>query len=151
MRGDVTEAAVLATLVRSGLSVLLPFCADEPYDLVVDARDGAFVRLQCKTARITRPGLLVFNSFSTDHGGGARSYVGRADVFGVFCPAIDRVFVVPVRDTARSKTSLRLEAARNGQERRIRYADDYDAAAWAARVRAGVAATVPRVTHLLPV
>ena len=136
MRGDVTEAAVLAALVRHGLPVLLPFCADEPYDLAVDVGDGSFVRVQCKTARLTRPGLLVFNSFGTDHGRGARSYAGRADVFGVFCSAVGRVFIVPVADTARSKTSLRLTPARNNRERRIRYADDYDVATWAAALLA---------------
>ena len=140
---------MLAALVRHGLPVLLPFCADEPYDLVVDVGDGRFVRVQCKTARVTRPGLIVFNSFGTDHGNGARSYHGRADVFGVFCPAVDRVFIVPVDDTARGKTSLRLVPARNGQERRIRYADDYDVGDWALRVRGQP--SVPRVTHLDPV
>ena len=108
--------------------MLLPFSADGPYDLV-DARDGSFVRVQCKTARLTHPGLLVVNSFGTDHGRGAQSSVRRADVFGVFCPALDRVFMVPVADTARSKTSLQLARARNIQERGIRYADDYDVAA----------------------
>jgi hypothetical protein len=139
MRGDVTEAAVLAALVRHGLPVLLPFCSDEPYDLVVDAPDGTFVRVQCKTARATQPGIVIFNSASTDHGRGPQDYAGRADVFGVYCPAIERVFMVPVEDTARGKTSLRLTPARNGQERRIRFADDYDLGRW-----------VEQLTHRAP-
>jgi hypothetical protein len=132
MRGDVTEAAAL---VRHGLPVLIPFCADEPYDLVVDVRDGSFIRVQCKTARQPGDGTLVFNSVSTDHGSGVRDYQGRADVFGVHCPGIDRVFIVPVAAATRSKTSLRLTPARNNQERRVRFADDFDVAAWASRVR----------------
>ena len=131
MRGDMTEAAVLASLTRHELRVLIPFCSDEPYDLVVDAPDGSFVRVQCKTARDVGDGTIVFNSFSTNHGRGSRDYHGRADVFGVFCPAMERVFIVPVGDTARSKTSLRVRPTRNNQERRVRYADDYGVAAWA--------------------
>ena len=144
MRGDVTEAAVLAALVRHGLRVLLPFSADEPYDLVVDAGGGAFVRVQCKTGRQRPGGTVEFNSFGTDHGRGAQSYEGRADVFGVYCPALDRVFVVPVEETARSKTHLRLTPARNGQERRVRYADDFGVAEWAAALLAR--RSVPGVT-----
>ena len=134
MRGDVTEAAVLAALVRHGLPVLIPFCPDGPYDLVVDVGEGHFVRVQCKTARPTPGGTVEFNSLSTDHGGGAQTYVGRADVFGVFCPALDRVFIVPVADATRSKTRLRLVPARNNQQRRVRLAADFDVADWVARV-----------------
>jgi hypothetical protein len=131
MRGDITEAAVLSALARHGLSVAIPFGQDDPYDLIVETRDFRLVRVQCKTARLGRGGTLLFNSCSTDHGGGTRDYRGRADVFGVFCPALERVFIVPVEDTARYKTSLRLRPARNNQERRVRYADDYDIARWA--------------------
>jgi hypothetical protein len=144
MRGDVTEAAVLAALVRHGLRVLLPFSADEPYDLVVDAGGGAFVRVQCKTGRQRPGGTVEFNSFGTDHGRGAQSYQGRADVFGVYCPALDRVFMVPVEETARSKTHLRLRPARNGQERRVRYAEDFGVADWAAALLAR--RSVPGIT-----
>jgi hypothetical protein len=129
MRGDVTEAAVFAALVRHGLSVLLPFCADEPYDLV-DAGEGRFVRVQCKTGRERPGGTVEFNSLSTDHGRGSRSYVGRADVVGVYCPALERVFMVPVAEATRSKTHLRVRPARNGQARRVRRAEDFDVARW---------------------
>jgi len=140
MRGDVTEAAVLAALVRHGFRVLLPFSSDEPYDLVVDAEEAGFVRVQCKTARQPGDGTLVFNSASTDHGRGPRDYLGRADVFGVYCPDVERVFMVPVEATARGKTSLRLHPARNNQARRVRFADDYDVGPWAARLRAAAVA-----------
>ncbi len=141
MRGDVTEAAVLAALVRHGLPVLLPFCADGPYDLVVDAGGGRFIRVQCKTGRETGSGGVVFNSLSTDHGRGARSYDGLADVFGVYCPALDRVFIVPVEQATRSKTHLRITPARNGQERRVRRAEDFGVAAWVDVLR-----SVPGIT-----
>jgi hypothetical protein len=137
MRGDVTEAAVLAALVRHELHVLIPFGHDGPYDLVVDVDDGVFIRVQCKTARHTSPDRIEFNSCSTDHGHGTRDYVGRADVFGVHCPALDRVFIVPVAEAVRHKTTLRLTPTRNNQRRRVRRADAYDVAAWVRSLRRG--------------
>jgi hypothetical protein len=140
MRGDVTEAAVLAALVRHGFPVLIPFGHDDPYDLVVDLGDAEFLRVQCKTARLLSSDSLEFNSCSTDHGNGARDYIGRADLFGVHCPAVERVFIVPVEGTAMSKTTLRLTPTRNNQSRRVRRADAYDVDVWARAVRSRRAA-----------
>jgi hypothetical protein len=97
---------------------------------VVETRDWRLLRVQCKTARVKGDGTIEFNSCSTDHGAGARDYNGRADIFGVYCPAVGRVFIVPVANAARSKTLLRLRPALNNQERRVRHADDYDIARW---------------------
>jgi hypothetical protein len=130
-RGDVTEAAVLWQFTKHGLTVLLPFRQDLPYDLVVARRDGSFLRVQCKAGRL-REGCVVFNSASTDHGRGRLHYRGRADVFAVFCPEIDGVFVVPVEDAADFVTSLRVTPTRNGQRRRTRPAADYALDRWAA-------------------
>ena len=127
--GEVTEAAVLSALVRHGHQVLIPFGNAEPYDLAVDLLDGSFVRVQCKTGRL-KGACVDFNSCSTDHGKGRQSYVGRADVFGVFCPAIDRVFIVPVEVAAGFVTRLRLEPARNNQRLRTHDAAKYDISLW---------------------
>lgn len=131
MRGDITEAAVPAAFVRHGLCVAIPFGHDDPYDLVAETKASQLLRVQCKTARVTRGGVISFKSPSTDHGSGPRDYAGRADIFGVYCPAIDRVFIVPVDGAPRYMVSLRLRPALNNQERRIRYADDFDIARWA--------------------
>ena len=66
--GNVTEAAVLAALVRHGHHVLIPFGDGLPYDLVVDAGDD-LIRVQCKTGRL-KGACVDFNSCSTDHGRG---------------------------------------------------------------------------------
>ena len=127
--GNVTEAAVLAALVRHGHAVLAPFGDAHSYDLAVDPGDGSLVRVQCKTGRL-KGARVDFNSCSTDHGRGRQDYRGRAEVFGVFCPPIDRVFIVPVEIAAGFVTSLRLEPARNNQRLRTRDADQYDVARW---------------------
>ena len=125
--GNPGEAAVLNAFVQAGLDVLLPFGDGLPYDLVVVV-EGAFIRVQCKTAWAGQ-GCLVFNAYATDHGRGQISYVGSADVFGVYFPPTRDVYLVPVGPT-RSECRLRLEPAKNNQSRRIRLAKDYEFETW---------------------
>ena len=139
LRGEVTEGAVLGELTKLGLTVLVPFSSDLPYDLVVHLPDGRFVRVQCKAGR-ERGDCVMFNSAATDHGSGRQDYRGRADVFAVWCPTLDRVFVVPVEAAARVVTSLRLRPARNGQRLRTREADEFAIERWVARELHGMAA-----------
>jgi hypothetical protein len=126
-RGIGGEAAVLSALVKQGLDVLIPFGEGQPYDLAVDV-ESKFVRVQCKTAW-RQGGCLIFNSLSTDHGRGAGSYVGRADVFGVYFPPTDSVYIVPVGHMG-TEGRLRLEPCRNNQRKRIRLAQDYAVEGW---------------------
>jgi hypothetical protein len=126
LKGNTTEAAVLRTLVELDFAVLVPFGDGHPYDLVVHLAGGCFARVQCKTGRVKK-GCVVFNSNSTDHGRGRGTYVGLADIFGVYCPMTDSVYIVPVSDVPTCSPHLRLEPTRNNQQSGIRYAADYDA------------------------
>jgi hypothetical protein len=137
-RGDVTEAAVLNAFTQVGLVVLVPWRHDLPYDLVVCIGGDRFVKVQCKSGRVRR-GSILFNSAGTDHGRGRLHYRGRADVLAVYCPSIDRVFVVPVDEAAGFVTSLRLEPARNNQVRGVRLAEDHTVERWVASVQAAAA------------
>ena len=128
-KGNTTEAAVLNALVERDFAVLVPFGEGHPYDLVVHAEADCFLRVQCKTARVQN-GCLRFNSRSTDHGRGPGSYVGLADIFGVYCPATGWVCLVPVGDVPRFEVLLRLEPARNNQRRGVRFAADYEIDRW---------------------
>ena len=127
--GTQTEAAVLSALAHHGHAVLIPFGEGHPYDLAVDPHDGRLIRVQCKTGRL-RGGCVIFNCYSTDHGRGPGNYHGRADVFGVCCPALGRVFMVPVDSASATEMSLRLEPARNNQRLRTHDANAYDVALW---------------------
>jgi hypothetical protein len=125
VKGNATEAAVLRAFVERDFAVLIPFGEGHRYDLVVHAQANSFVRVQCKTAGVQN-GCVVFNSRSTDHGGGQGTYLGLADLFGVYCPSTGSVYLVPVKDVPTSVVYLRLKRARNNQQRRIRFAADYD-------------------------
>jgi hypothetical protein len=70
--------------------------------------------------------------------------LGLADVFGVFFPTRERVYLVPVSDISSYGVRLRLEPARNNQKRGIRYAADYEIGRWTTdRLRELVAAREP--------
>ncbi len=130
-RGNEGEAMILAALVRRGFQVLVPFGEGQPYDLVIHLGEGEFLRVQCKTAWPNR-GCIVFNSRSTDHGRGAQSYVGLADIFGVYFPPDGAVYLVPLEAVASFEGRLRVAPTRNNQRRRIREAVDFEIDRWSA-------------------
>ncbi len=131
--GNATEAMVLARLVQAGKMLWIPFGENQRYDLVIEEDDGRFVRVQCKTGRLRR-GTVRFNacSFTYHHpdNRGTRPYMhnyrGAADLFGVYCPETDAVYLVPVDEIGVRRGSLRVEAARNNQAKKIRWARDFE-------------------------
>jgi PD-(D/E)XK endonuclease len=129
--GNTGEGMVLAALVRRGFSVLIPFGEGQPYDLAVHLGEREFLRVQCKTAW-PRQGCIIFNSRSTDHGRGPRSYVGLADIFGVYFPPNQAVYLVPIDAVAQFEGRLRLEPTLNNQRRKIRPAVDFEIDRWTA-------------------
>ncbi|MQA75446.1 MAG: hypothetical protein GEU88_14075 [Solirubrobacterales bacterium] len=122
-----TEAAILSELVRRGYSLLLPFGVNQRYDLVFDL-GGEFMRAQCKTGRLRR-GSVVFRTASVQsntRGSRCHGYRGDADVFLVYCPETDVVYVVPVAESPKGHMMLRVDRTANGQSERIRWASDYE-------------------------
>jgi hypothetical protein len=97
--------------------------------LAVHVPEAGFLRVQCKRAWPVGA-CVVFNSHSTDHGSGPKSYIGVADLFGVYFPPTDQVFLVPVDGVAALEGRLRLEPTRNNQRKRIRFAADFEIERW---------------------
>jgi hypothetical protein len=129
LRGNAAEAAVLNALIKAGLLVLVPFGDGSPYDLMVDS-GTQLIKVQVKCGRV-RNECVEFNSCGTDHDRGRMSYRGRADVFGVLAPELDRVYIVPVDDCPVYQGRLRLVPTRNNQQRGVRYAGDHAVEGWA--------------------
>jgi hypothetical protein len=128
--GDRSTLAVMLALHAAGYGVFLPFGENTRCDLVVD--DGArLARVQCKTGRL-RQGAVRFATASTylHHSNprtGRRHYQGEIDYFAIHCPDTGAVYLVPIEDVpARVKAALRVDSARNGQQRRIRLAAPYE-------------------------
>ena len=70
------------------------------------------------------------SSRTTDHGRGRLTYVGVADVFGVYFAPNQSVHLVPVLEVSSFVVRLRLEPARNNQRRGIRLAADHEIDRW---------------------
>ena len=128
-RASLVEATVLQAFVKLGLPVLKPFQEGLPYDLLIDLGDRAFLRVQCKSARL-KPGVIEFNSRGTDHGKGRLPYAGLADVFGVVGPNSDQVYVLPVEDCLGFVVRLRMEPTKNNQRIGVRHAVDFELETW---------------------
>lgn len=122
--GDRSEGAVLAALLKAEMTVLLPFGGGQRYDLVFEDK-GVFRRVQCKTGRV-ESGAVVFSTCSWGRGSKRLSYGGQCDLFGVYCPSLDKVYLVPVGDVPERGGSLRIDPARNGQQSGVRYASQYE-------------------------
>lgn len=130
-KGDCTEAMVLAALIKQGKVVLLPFGDNQRYDMAIDNLDGTFTRVQCKTARLSTDGsTFAFKACSTyaHRGRTSKSYRGQADVFGVYCPTLDKVYLVPVGNCGEALVTLRVGGTRNGQVKGVRLAKDFELA-----------------------
>lgn len=127
-RGNAAEACVLSALVSRGFEVLVPFGSGHRYDLLVDL-ESVFLRVQCKRAWPVR-GCVVFNARSTDHGKGPGSYRGLADIFGVYFPPTEGVYLAPIDGVADFEGRLRLEPALNNQRKGCRFAADYAIDRW---------------------
>lgn len=73
---------------------------------------------------------MIFNSRTTDHGHGRASYEGLADIFGVYSPANQSVYLIPVKTMPGFKGRLRLEPTRNNQRKGVRFAADFAIERW---------------------
>src|SRR5262249_18385070 len=57
----------------------------------------------------------------------ARDYQGQIDYFAVYCPENEKVYLIPIEDVpTRRHFHLRIEPARNGQQRGLHWAGDYE-------------------------
>jgi hypothetical protein len=91
-------------------------------DLIYEDQ-GELVRVQCKTSRVT-DSVLVFRTCSNTRNI-PRDYAGQIDVFGVYAPVQNLVYLVPVAGSPKGYGSLRIAPTRNGQRKGVWWADDY--------------------------
>jgi hypothetical protein len=121
--GGRAELAIAAALRLAGKRVYLPFFAsDSRVDLVYEDDDG-FHRAQCKTSRLLGDVISFCTCSNTKNV--RKDYRDDVDVFGVYSPERDEVFLVPVSDVPARAGYLRLRPTRNGQQKGIRWARDY--------------------------
>lgn len=125
-KGNVSVGAVMSRLMKAGRTVLLPIGDNERYDLVIE-EGGKFTRIQVKTGHFHK-GAIRVNVCSTNLENGKwikHGYQGQIDCFGIYCPELDKVYIVPVTKNTVAMT-LRLTPAKNKQNACIHQAKDYE-------------------------
>ncbi len=117
---------MLARLLKIGKAVLLPVGDNQRYDLVTEEA-GRFVRIQCKSG-LVKGSAVVFSTCSTHghRGGTRRDYRGQADLFGVFVPELDKVYMVPVEAVGSTRCYLRLGPSKIARIRGVHDAAKYE-------------------------
>jgi hypothetical protein len=124
--GDISEMMVALALSRAGYFVAKPFGENCRYDLIIDRGDALF-RVQVKTGRL-RNGAILFNTYSSHYhrsGGGCRAYTNEIDYFGIYCPGLNAVYLVPISHTSPMSGTLRVQPTKNGQSSQVRWAQPY--------------------------
>lgn len=138
-------------LVRAGYLVSIPFGEDHRYDVVIE-KDRTFASVQVKTGRL-RNGVILFNCYSShSHRGGAvcRPYTDDVDFFGVYCHELDSTYLIPIGEIRVLRGSLRIAPTKNGQGRKLRWADEYLLFRGVARVGNPPVHEVPRLALEAP-
>ena len=128
--GDISEAAIIARFLQLGYVVLTPYGGNQRYDLVIEDCEGKVWRVQCKTARIEDEGTVVAFNTATHNiatkNRQTRHYRGQCDYFAVFCEELNKIYLISVDKVGTTKANLRLVAAKNSQEKNVRWARDYE-------------------------
>lgn len=128
-KGAVAEAAITASAIQLGLTVLRPLCEGRRYDIVIDM-EPRLLRVQCKLAQRLGGVLSVRLNTNRYTPGGyvSTSYTSaEVDAVGAYSPDLNRCFLIPISEVSgRRGVHLRVEPAMNNQLEGIRWAEDYD-------------------------
>lgn len=137
-KGLAAHLAVAQRLIELGFEVLQPVGNHLRYDLAyyVPASSGQraqLVRIQCKSARLSKDGTcLFFNAYNLGGDGKRqrRGYHGDAEYFGVYNHELRKVYMIHVDECPVGNTSLRLKDMDNKWKNQysdgVRRAKDYE-------------------------
>lgn len=126
--GDTSKAMIMAALLKAKRTVLVPFGDGLRYDLVVD-EGPRFSRIQCKTGRLNKRGVIEFNLYSVHRENGRfvnRPYENDVDAYGVYCAATNECYLVPAAEVGIKGGYLRVTPfAPGGRSYSCKFAKDY--------------------------
>lgn len=121
--GAVAEREVAYALACAGYDVYVPmFMPHSRVDLIAHG-GGRVQRIQAKSAR--RAGDVVYFRCCSNTANVPKAYHGEIDAFGVYCPDLKSVYLIPIDHVPERGCSLRLSPPKNNQQKGIRWARDY--------------------------
>jgi hypothetical protein len=128
--GDISEVATILRFLQLGYTVLMPYGGNQRYDLMIEDEDENFWCIQCKTAWLNKDGtVLTFNTANhnvTGKNRNWRNYRGQCDYFAVYNEELNKVYLIPVDQVGTINASLRLAPTKSNQEKKVRWAKDYE-------------------------
>ena len=128
-KGAIAELAIAHAAASLGVGVFRPLTNGERYDLIFDLRPR-LLRVQCKW--VSRLGDVVIVRCRSCRRGPQglihRGYTAEEiDAVAGYCAEVDRCYLVLLDEfKGKSALQLRLAAARNNQQLRINWADEFD-------------------------
>jgi PD-(D/E)XK endonuclease len=128
-KGAIAETAIAAAAVELGIGVYRPVTEGERCDLIFNLHP-TLLRIQCKWA--SRQGAIIGVKIGTSRltpAGYVRTTYSNNEIDAVaaYCADLKRCYLLPMSLVGgRTYIHLRLDPAKNCQERRINYARDYE-------------------------
>lgn len=125
-KGDISEALAIAAFMQLGYFVSRPVSNGLPYDFIAD-NGRSLMRIQVKTGRLADGTISARLGSSKYHRSRRESigYLGRVEWVCIVNPHNGRCYVIRPED-AGGYVMLRLTPSRNSQEKRVRWASDYE-------------------------
>src|SRR5574337_1797358 len=129
-KGQITEGAVMFSLILKGKTVLVPYGENNPYDLVIDEGENGFKKVQCKTATLQN-GVLIFNLYSVILDKETKKYKkvrygNKIDYYGVYSPDLRKTYLIPVSVLPKTQGTLRVDDRQNNGGAKSKWAKDYE-------------------------
>ena len=124
-KGNITEFQCLASFVKQGCGVSIPYGDCYPYDFIADI-DGHLLKIQVKTSSLKDENSIKFSCRSTHvNCSGTKNVRYNAkdvDYFATYWN--QQCYLVPFEECSVEKT-LRFAPPKNGQIKGITFAKDY--------------------------
>ena len=128
-KGAVAETAIVHEAVKLGIEVYRPVAEGGRFDMVFVFPSGDLSRVQCKWANLTRGAVAIrlYSCRRAAEGLRSRGYTAEeVDAIAAYCAELDECYYVPMAEIAsRRVMHLRREPARNGQHKRLHFAEQY--------------------------
>ena len=126
-KGDLGVLKAQVDLFEQGFTICVPQTEHAPFDLVA-YKNGEFRRVQVKFRALGQNGALQirFASCWADRNGTHTVPIDKdeVDLYCVYCPETDACYYLEPKKFG-SNVTLRVEASKNSQTRRVNFASDY--------------------------
>lgn len=128
-KGDIAELRVICALMSKGCKVFKSCSENCRYDLVFEL-ENVFYKVQVKNAKYhPDKGIINVHTRSTKSTTAeVKTYKGEIDYFGVYCPQLDKCYLIPEEDIPPGGANifLRVDPPKNNQISKANWAKNYE-------------------------